>query len=219
MRPGSGEGEDRKVKIAQPIVFVVDDDEHMRAALTDLFHSVGLQVLTFGSATELLGAQLPDAPSCLLLDVQLPDLNGLDIQSELGKRGSHVPIVFMTGHGDVPTSVQAMKAGAVDFLGKPFRQPDLLNAVNTALAQDKEQRLLRESLRELRNLHRSLTRREAEVMRYVARGLMNKEIAFHMAIAEPTVKVHRSNLMRKMGAASVADLVLMSQKLDIRDPR
>jgi len=219
MRPGSGQGEDRKVTIVQPTVIVVDDDEQMRTALADLFHSVGLQVLSFGSATELLAAQLPDAPSCLLLDVRLPDLNGLDIQSELGKRGSPIPIVFMTGYGDVPTSVQAMKAGAVDFLGKPFLQPDLLNAVNTALAQDKEQRLLRESIGKLRNLHRSLTRREAEVMRYVARGLMNKEIAFQLGVAEPTVKVHRSNLMRKMGAASVADLVLMSQKLDSQVPR
>jgi len=219
MRASGGQGEDRKIRLAQPTVIIVDDDEQLRTALTDMFRSAGLQVLPFASATELLGTQLPEAPSCLLLDVQLPDLNGLDIQSELAKRGSPVPIVFMTGYGDVPTSVQAMKAGAVDFLGKPFRELDMLNAVHTALAQDKEQRSLRETTWKLRGLHRSLTRRETEVMWYVTRGLMNKEIAFQMGVTEPTVKVHRSNLMRKMGAASVADLVLMSQKLAIRDPR
>lgn len=206
-------------KIGRPIVIVVDDDAQMRAALADLFESVGLQVLLFESAAELLSARLPDAPTCLLLDVRLPGTTGLDIQNELAKRGNAVPIVFMTGYGDIPMTVQAMKAGAVDFLGKPFRELDMLKAVNAALARDKERRELEESIGKLRSRHGSLTPREAEVMWYVTRGLMNKEIAFEMGVRETTIKVHRSNLMRKMGATSVADLVVMSQKLNIQGPR
>lgn len=203
----------------RPTVIIVDDDAQVRAALAGLFESIGLQVLLFESAAELLGAELPDAPTCLLLDVRLPDTTGLDIQSELAKRGDHVPIVFMTGYGDIPMTVQAMKAGAVDFLGKPFRELDMLKAVNAALARDRERRELEESICLLRDRHGSLTPREAEVMWYVTRGFMNKEIAFEIGITETTVKVHRSNLMRKMGAGSVADLVVMSQKLNIRRPR
>lgn len=203
----------------RPTVIIVDDDAQVRAALAGLFESVGLQVLLFESAAELLRAELPNAPTCLLLDVRLPGATGLDIQNELAKRGNDVPIVFMTGYGDIPMTVQAMKAGAVDFLGKPFRELDMLEAVNAALARDKERREREESLSTLRDRHASLTPREAEVMWYVARGLMNKEIAFEIGVTETTVKVHRSNLMRKMGADSVADLVVMSQKLEIQGPR
>lgn len=215
----SGRKEAPGRNLDRPIVIIVDDDAHVRAALAGLFESVGLQVLLFESAAELLRAELPDAPTCLLLDVRLPGTTGLEIQSELAKRGNPVPIVFMTGYGDIPTTVQAMKAGAVDFLGKPFRELDMLEAVNAALARDRDRREREKSLIELRDRHSSLTPREMEVMWYVTRGLMNKEIAFEIGITETTVKVHRSNLMRKMAADSVADLVVMSQKLKIRGPR
>lgn len=214
-RPGKAPGEN----LHRPTVVVVDDDAQVRAALEGLFASVGLRVLLFETAAELLGGQLPDAPICILLDMRLPGTTGLDIQSELAKRGNSAPIIFMTGYGDIPMTVQAMKAGAADFLGKPFRELDMLKAVNAALAQDAERRDLQESTCKLRDRHGSLTPRETEVMWYVTRGLMNKEIAFELGIAEPTVKVHRSNLMRKMGADSVAELVVMSQKLNMQGPR
>jgi len=206
---------DLQARVDQPTVIVVDDDERLRAALEVLFESIGLQVLSFGSAAELLGARMPDAPICLLLDVRLPGLNGLDLQSELGKRAHSVPIIFMTGYGDVPMTVRAMKAGAVDFLGKPFQMPDMLKAVQIALARDREQRERRTAIQRLRDRQESLTPREVQVMRYVTRGMMNKEIAAEMGIAEQTIKVHRGNLMRKMEANSVADLVAMFDKLDI----
>lgn len=155
----------------RPIVIILDDDAHVRAALAGLFESVGIQALLFDSAAELLRAELPDAPTCLLLDVRLPDATGLDIQIELAKRGKPVPIVFMTGYGDIPTTVQAMKAGAVDFLGKPFRDLDILAAVDAALARDKERRALEADICELRDRHGSLTPRECEVLWYVTRGL------------------------------------------------
>jgi len=211
-----------KTTSRQPVdvstVIIVDDDEQVRTALADLFASVGFRVVSVGSATELLRAALPDTPSCLLLDIRLPGVSGLDIQSELAKRGNSLPIVFMTGHGDIPMTVQAMKAGAVDFLGKPFRHPDLLRAVNAALAQDRAQREIRKSVRILQDRYKSLTPREAEVMWHVTRGLLNKEIAFVIGVTEATIKVHRSNLTRKMGANSVAELVLMAQKLEIQEP-
>lgn len=219
MSPSRCPKEDVRRNLDRPTVIIVDDDAQVRAALAGLFESVGLQVLLFESAAELLRAELPDAPTCLLLDVRLPGTTGLDIQNELAKRGNAVPIVFMTGYGDIPMTVQAMKAGAVDFLGKPFRELDMLKAVNAALARDKERREREESLCKLRDRHESLTPREAEVMWYVTRGLMNKEIAFEIGVTETTVKVHRSNLMRKMGADSIADLVVMSQKLNIQGPR
>jgi FixJ family two-component response regulator len=203
----------------QPTVIVVDDDEEMRSALAGLFDSVGLDVLLFQSAAELFRAKLPDAPSCLLLDMRLPGTTGLHIQKELATRGIALPIVFMTGYGDIPMTVQAMKAGAVDFLGKPFRELDMLMAVNAALALDKKRRDFRRSISHLRDRHNSLTPRESEVMWYVTCGLLSKEIAFELGVAEPTIKVHRSNLMRKMGANTVADLVVMAQKLDIPRPR
>jgi FixJ family two-component response regulator len=202
----------------QPIVFVIDDDASLRNALTNLFRSVGLRAEVFASAPELLQSKLPDVPSCLVLDVRLPGLSGLDFQAELSKANIHIPIIFMTGHGDIPMTVRAMKAGAVDFLTKPFRDQDMLDAVAAAIERDRERRKEEKVLSEVRSRFASLTPREQEVLALVASGLMNKQIAAEIALAEITVKIHRGNIMKKMSARSLADLVRMAELLGVRRP-
>jgi len=198
------------------IVYVVDDDASVREALQSLFRSVGLQVETFGSAAEFLQSKLPNVPGCLVLDVRLPGLSGLDFQAELAKADIHIPIIFITGHGDIPMSVRAMKAGAVEFLTKPFREQDMLDAIQVALEKDRSRRKNDAKISELRDLFESLTSREQEVIGFVTAGLMNKQIAAEIGVSEITVKVHRGNVMRKMGARSLADLVRMADALGIR---
>jgi FixJ family two-component response regulator len=201
---------------SQPIVFVVDDDPSMRNALTNLFRSVDLRVEAFGSAHELLQSKLPDVPSCLVLDIRLPRLSGLDFQIELQNANIHIPIIFVTGHGDIPMTVRAMKAGAVDFLTKPFRDQDMLDAVATAIERDRKRRKDEKIISDLQALFKTLTPREGEVLALVAAGLMNKQIAAEIGIAEITVKIHRGHIMKKMGARSLADLVRISEMLGIR---
>jgi len=200
---------------SRPIVFVVDDDPSVRRGLTNLFRSVDLRVEAFGSASELLQNKLPDVPSCLVLDIRLPGLSGLDFQNELAKVNIHIPIIFMTGHGDIPMTVRAMKAGAVDFLTKPFRDQDMLDAVTTAIARDQKKREDEKVILELRALFEALTPREREMMALVTAGRMNKQIAAEIGLAEITVKIHRGHIMRKMGAKSLADLVRMAEALGI----
>ena len=203
----------------QPIVFVIDDDASLRNALTNLFRSVGLRAEVFGSAPELLQSKLPDVPSCLVLDVRLPGLSGLDFQGELSKANIHIPIIFMTGHGDIPMTVRAMKAGAVDFLTKPFRDQDMLDAVAAAIERDRERRKEEKVLSELRSRFASLTPREQQLLALVTSGLMNKQIAAEIGLAEITVKIHRGSIMKKMSAKSLADLVRMAELLEIRRPK
>jgi FixJ family two-component response regulator len=201
---------------SEPIVFVVDDDPSMRVALTNLFRSMDLGVEVFGSAAELLQTKLPDVVSCLVLDIRLPGVSGLDFQTRLAEAGIHIPIVFMTGHGDIPMSVRAMKAGAIDFLIKPFRDQDMLDAVTSALERDRKKRDDEKAVSELRFLFESLTPREREVIALVTAGLMNKQIAAELDVSEITVKIHRGHVMRKMKARSLADLVRMAETLGIR---
>jgi FixJ family two-component response regulator len=199
-----------------PAVFVVDDDAAIREALDGLFRSIGLHAKTFGSAAEFLRHKLPDAPSCLVLDVRLPGLSGLDFQAELAAAGLHIPIIFMTGHGDIPMTVKAMKAGAVEFLPKPFRDQDMLDAVQQALERDRERRERNSGLAKLKSNFDTLTPREQEVMGLVTAGLMNKQVAGEIGVSEITAKVHRGNIMRKMGAKSLAELVRMADALGVR---
>jgi FixJ family two-component response regulator len=198
-----------------PIVFVVDDEASMREALASLFRSVGVRVETFASAAEFLERPDPDAPSCLVLDVRLQGSSGLDFQRQLIEANIHLPIIFMTGHGDIAMSVKAMKAGALDFLVKPFRDQDLLDAVSAAHRTDASRRELRKQDSGLHACYQSLTAREREVMAYAARGLMNKQIASEMNLSEITVKIHRGHAMKKMQAKSFADLVRMAESLGI----
>lgn len=200
----------------EPIVFVVDDDPSMRKALANLFRSVGLRAEVFGSARELLETELPDVASCLVLDIRLPGPSGLDFQAELAKTNIQIPIIFMTGHGDIPMTVKAMKAGAIDFLTKPFRDQDMLDAVATAIERDRTRRKDQKAVAELRAVFETLTTRERDVFALVASGLMNKQIAAEIGLAEITVKIHRGHIMRKMGARSLADLVRMAEMLGIR---
>jgi FixJ family two-component response regulator len=210
--PGLASGE-------RPIVYVIDDDESMRRALINLFQSVSLRVEVFGSAVELLQSSLPDVASCLVLDIRLPGLSGLDFQTELTKANIHIPIIFMTGHGDIPMTVRAMKAGAIDFLTKPFRQQEMLDAVATAIERDRKRREDEKMIANARALFETLTPRERDVLTLVAAGLMNKQIAAEIGIAEITVKIHRGHIMRKMGTRSLADLVRITEMLSIRRAR
>ena len=200
----------------EPIVFVVEDDASMRRALTNLFQSVGLEVEVFGSASEMLENKLPDVASCLVLDIRLPGLSGLDFQTELTKAGIHIPIIFMTGHGDIPMSVRAMKGGAVDFLTKPFRDQDMLDAVVSAIERDRKRRESDKVITNLQALLETLTPREREILALVSSGLMNKQIAAELGLAEITVKIHRGHIMKKMGAKSLLDLVMKAETLGIR---
>lgn len=199
----------------EPIVLVIDDDLAIRESLTSLFCSVGLGVKVFGSAPEFLRSDLPNAPSCLVLDIRLPGISGLDFQIDLANAGIHIPIIFMTGHGDIPMSVQAMKAGAVDFLTKPLRHQEMIHAVTRALAVDQKRRVAEKTVSNLRFLYESLTPREREVLPLVSAGMMNKLIADELGVSEITVKVHRSNIMRKMQIRSLADLARISDTLGI----
>jgi FixJ family two-component response regulator len=195
---------------------VIDDDRDMREGLKELFESVGLRAEIFATPTELLERSASIAPSCLVLDVRLPQLSGFDLQAELSRRGITVPIVFITGHGDIPMSVTAMKAGAVDFLTKPFREQELLDAVTRALERDQKRRDEERSNADLQARLASLTPRERETMALVTGGLMNKQVAAELGITEMTVKIHRGNVMRKMQARSLAELVLIAEKLGVR---
>ena len=198
---------------ADAMVFVIDDDESMREALHSLIRSVGLRVATFGSADEFLQSERPDVPACLILDVRMPGLSGLDLQRDLSEGNIHIPIIFITGHGDIPMSVRAMKAGAVEFLTKPFRDQDLLDAIQQALDRDRRTRSQQADSADLRSRFHSLTPRETEVFELVVKGLLNKQIALQLGTSEITIKLHRRQVMEKMQADSLADLVRMSEKL------
>jgi FixJ family two-component response regulator len=206
---------DRSAAARTSMVYVIDDDLSLREALSSLFRSVGLQVKLFGSAAELLERKLPDIPSCLVLDIRLPGVSGLDFQAQLARSGIRMPVIFMTGHGDIPMSVRAMKAGAVDFLTKPFRDQDMLDAVFSALETDRKQLESDQGIADLSAHYQSLTAREKEVMAYVTKGLMNKQIAGELGLSEITVKIHRGHVMRKMGVRSLADLVRAAEKLGL----
>ena len=200
-----------------PVVLVIDDDASVRGALRDLFESIGMRVMVFDSTQEFLRTTRPEAPCCLVLDVRLPGQSGLDLQRELNERNIALPIVFLTGHGDIPMSVRAMKAGAIEFLTKPFREQDLLDAVQAALDRDRSTRHDEELLTELRRRCDALTPRERTVMRLIVAGRRNKQIAGEIQTSEATVKVHRMNLMRKMQASSLADLIVMARRLGSSD--
>lgn len=200
---------------SRAVVLVVDDDPEIRESLRDLFASVGLEALTFGSTQEMLDQGLPDRPSCMVLDLRLPGSGGLELQQRLTAAGAHIPIIFITGHADVPTSVRAMKAGAIDFLPKPFREQELLDAVHQALRHDETRRLAARDLDELRQLASALTPREIEVIQGVGRGLLNKQIAYELGVTEITVKMHRSSAGRKLKARSVADMVRKVEMLGL----
>ncbi len=195
---------------------MIDDDASLRDALARLFRSVGLQVAAFASAPEFLRNKLSEGPSCLVLDVRLPGLSGLDFQAELAKANIDIPIVFMTGHGDIPMTVRAMKAGAIEFLPKPFRDQDMLDAVQTGLERDRDRRRSAGDSAKLKANFATLTSRKQEIMGLVTAGLMNKQIAGQIGVSEITVKVHRGSVMRKMGAKSLAELVRMADALGIR---
>jgi len=201
------------------MVFVVDDDAPMRKSLENLIRSVGLRVEVFASAREFLRSQRPDLPSCLVLDVRLPGLSGLDLQRQTSNPGMEIPIVFITGHGDIPMSVRAIKAGAVEFLTKPFREQDLLDAIQQALERDRTAREQRAALEELRSRFESLTPRERAVMTHVVAGLLNKQIGAELGTSEATIKMHRHQVMEKMGASSLPELVRMADRLGIPIPK
>ena len=204
---------------AKPIVFVVDDDASVREALKSLIRSVGLQVELFDSVQEFLQRKRPDGPNCLVLDIRLPGISGLDFQRKLREANIPIPIIFITGHGDIPMSVRAMKAGAVEFLTKPFRDQDLLDAIQLALERDRARQEREAEIATLRERFESLTAREREVLSGVIRGLLNKQIAAEIGTSETTVKVHRGQLMRKMGARSLPELVRMAERMGIPTTR
>ena len=214
-RPGDAQPTTR----VGPVIYVIDDDAGMRKALDLLFRSVGLRAELFTSANELLQSKLPAVPSCLVLDVRLPGLSGFDLHAELTKANIQIPIVFITGHGDIPMSVRAMKAGAIDFLAKPFRDQDMLDAVTAAIARDRARLDAERARLDLQRLFDSLSPREQQVMALVTTGLMNKQIAADIGLSEITVKIHRGHAMKKMHAKSLADLVKMAEALGINQVR
>jgi FixJ family two-component response regulator len=203
------------VKDADKIVFVVDDDPSIREAIKSLISLVGVRVETFGNAQEFLRTERPELPGCVVLDVELPGLSGLDLQRELSAHGINLPIIFITGYGDIPMSVRAMKAGATEFLTKPFRDQDLLDAIQQALERDGAARRHSKEIAELRKRFDALTSREREVMSLVVTGWLNKQIGFELKISEITVKIHRGRVMQKMGAQSLAELVRMTERLEL----
>ena len=203
------------MKTGEPIVFVVDDDPSVRETLADLIASIGLSVLTFKSAREFLESRRPDAPACLVLDVRLPGLSGLELQRELLRIEAPIPIIFITGHGDIPMTVRAMKEGAVEFLAKPFRDQDLLDAIQHAIEIDRIARQERTIVAEVRRCYESLTKREREVMKLIVSGLLNKQIAAQLGSSETTVKMHRGQIMHKMKAQSAVQLARMAEKIGI----
>jgi len=203
----------------KPLVFIVDDDEAVRKSLGSLIRSAGLGVETFASAQQFLASPRADVLSCLVLDLKLPGLSGLDLQKRMAELDIETPIVFITGHGDIPTSVRAIKAGAVEFLTKPFRDQDLLDAIQQAIERDRNMRQQQANIAELRGRHESLTPREKEVMNLVVSGLLNKQVAAQLGISEYTVKIHRGQVMAKMQAESLADLVRISEKLVMTRPK
>ena len=203
------------MKTGEPIVFVVDDDPSVRETLADLIASVGLSVLAFKSAQEFLESRRPDAPACLVLDVRLPGLSGLDLQRELLRIEAPIPIIFITGHGDIPMTVRAMKEGAVEFLAKPFRDQDLIDAIQHAIEIDRIARQERTIVAEVRRCYESLTKREREVMKLIVSGLLNKQIAAQLGSSETTVKMHRGQIMHKMKAQSAVQLARMAEKIGI----
>ena len=209
----------RKPRESDAVIAIVDDDPSAREGLESLIRSAGWKVEAFVSAQEFLGRLGAEAPRCLILDLQLPGLSGLDLQKRMVEVGLDIPIVFLTGHGDIPASVQAMKAGAVEFLTKPFDEDALLGAIREAIDRDRRTRAQHAQMRDLRERYDSLTAREQQVMREVVSGLLNKQIAAELSISEFTVKIHRGHVMRKMRASSLADLVRMAQALGIRSPR
>ena len=211
-RPKSSPG---SASAKESIVLVIDDDASVRRALTNLFESIGLKVEVFASAPEMLDSKLPDVASCLVLDIRLPGLSGLDFQTELAKANIHIPIIFMTGHGDIPMSVRAMKGGAVDFLTKPFRDQDMLDAVVTAIERNRKRREADKIFADLQALLETLTPREREVLAWVSSGRLNKQIAAELGLAEITVKIHRGRIMKKMGARSLADLLRKAETLGV----
>lgn len=196
------------------VVFIVDDDERIREALCDLLEAHGMRALAFASASDYVGAEKPDVPACLVLDVELPDINGLDLQAQISD-GDHPPIVFITGHGDIPSSVRAIKHGAVDFLTKPFSDESLMTAIRSAISQDRVMRKDRAEIQDLKRRYLSLTPRECEVLPLVVGGLLNKQAAAELGISEVMLQIHRRNVMQKMKAESLADLVRSAEKLEI----
>ena len=202
-----------------PTVFIIDDDRGMRQAIHDLVESVGLRAESFATGEEFLGTRQIGRPSCLVLDVRLPQMSGLDFQLKLGEKGLEIPIIFVTGHGDVPMSVRALKSGAVEFLTKPFRDQDLLDAIQQAIERDRIAQEEQANIQDLQARYRGLTLREHEVMTLVVSGLLNKQIASEIGASEATVKIHRGNVMRKMHAGSIVDLVRMSDKLKLVPPK
>jgi len=202
-----------------PVVIIVDDDPSFRSFLARLVSTVGLKTIAFASAEEFLDASLPNVPACLVLDVQMPGLSGLDLQRELARRQRTLPIVFMTGHGDIPMTVEAMKAGAVGFLTKPFRNQDLIDAVKEGIGRDRETRKVLDEVAEIRSRYDSLTAREREVFALVTTGALNKQIAHQLGTSERTIKAHRAQVVLKMQADSVAELVRMADRLGVVSPQ